>query len=144
MRARFADYLGAWGGDQRWGGTGRNALLIVEDIDETGRATGIFAAGPPTATTASKAPANFTTFSGQVTDVGIAFAWGTLHYMFKRLPENLMQGHLEGEIAQRQIVNTIILQRIMPGMKLPTGGPGDVSAAAPPSPPANPQPSRGY
>jgi TIR domain len=110
---RFADYLGAWGADQRWGGNGRNGMLIVEDIDESGNATGIYAQGPPNANTTSQAPAAYTAFSAPVTSDGITFTWG-LTNTFKLLPGNLMLGHVQGQIAKMHVESKITLQRIPP------------------------------
>jgi TIR domain len=107
----FAEIVGAWGSDQSWGGLGRNMILIIEDIDENGKATGIYAMGPPGPRTVQN-PAAFTTFSGQVSDEGLKFAWGSVTYTFKRLPGEKMWGHFQGEVDQRHLENTIIVDRI--------------------------------
>src|SRR5262249_59941325 len=48
--ASLAGYLGAWGGDRRWNDRGRQAMLIVESIDESGTALGYYAQGVPLVT----------------------------------------------------------------------------------------------
>jgi TIR domain-containing protein len=108
----IANVVGAWGGDQTWGGVGRNMILIVEDIDENAKATGIYAMGPPGPQAPVQNPPAFTTFSGQVTDEGLKFAWGSITYTFKRLPGEKIWGHLEGEVNQQHVENTIIVDRI--------------------------------
>jgi hypothetical protein len=112
VSAEIADFVGAWGGDQTWGGQGRNMILIIEDIDENAKATGLYAIGPPGPQTATQNPAAFITFSGQMTDDGLRFAWGPVTYTFKRLPADRLWGHNQGEIAQRHVENTIIIDRI--------------------------------
>ena len=45
--ARWAGYLGAWGGDERWNGIGRHVILVVEKpselalIHQLGEKTGV-------------------------------------------------------------------------------------------------------
>jgi hypothetical protein len=104
---QFLDYFGAWGGEQRWNGQGRNVILIIESIDTAGNATGIYAQGPPNANTFNQGPANYTVFTAQVTSGGINFAWGPT-FTFKRFPGDLMWGHVQGE----HLNATITLQRI--------------------------------
>src|SRR5262249_46690406 len=44
--ASMTDYLGAWGGDRRWPRGGRQAMLIIESVANTGVARGVYAHGP--------------------------------------------------------------------------------------------------
>jgi hypothetical protein len=110
--ARFADYLGAWGGDEGWSGAGRNAILVVEDIDETGKATGVFAQGPPTAFSPIRVAAGFSTFTAPVTNDGLTFTRAQLTFTFKRAPGNLMLGHSQGKVDQQPVEFSITLQPI--------------------------------
>ena len=102
-RRVFSDFVGAWGGRQRWNQTGRNAILIIESVDEKGNVSGILAQGPPTPTSAGQNPASFTAFAAEETDGVINFTWGTFTYSFRRLPGKLLWGHLEGLVAQRRV-----------------------------------------
>jgi hypothetical protein len=68
---QFVSYLGAWGADQGLSGGGRNVILIVENIDDAGVATGIVALGPATPTTVP-GPGRFIAFSGPLTDDGLS------------------------------------------------------------------------
>lgn len=93
---KLADYLGAWGGDRRWGGRGRQMILLVTYVDATGKATGIVCFGPPTPTTYNQNPANYWTFTGTITEEELKFLspdrkWT---YQFRIMPDGIMQGHL--------------------------------------------------
>jgi class 3 adenylate cyclase len=91
-----ADYLGAWGGEQRWGNGGRHVILLVTYIDDAGKANGVVAIGPPTERT-GQAPANYIPFTGTLTGDELKFE--TLHgkfkYQFKLRPDGIMEGQLE-------------------------------------------------
>jgi adenylate cyclase len=93
---KSADYLGAWGGDRRWGGRGRHMILLVTYVDTAGMATGIVAFGPPTPTTYNQNPANYWTFSGAFTEEELKFLSpdGKWTYRFKIMPDGIMQGRL--------------------------------------------------
>jgi hypothetical protein len=111
MPAGRAEYLGAWGGDQRWGGSGRQIIVIVAGIDSSGVAVGWYAQGPPNSSTADQAPANYTSFSGSITDRGLVFNWGTSKYTFK-VVGGLMWGHVEGPSPKGPMDGAITLGRI--------------------------------
>jgi adenylate cyclase len=93
---KSVDYLGAWGGDRRWGGRGRLLILLVTYVDTAGTATGIVAFGPPTPTTYNQNPANYWTFSGAFTEEELKFLSpdGKWTYRFKIMPDGIMQGRL--------------------------------------------------
>jgi hypothetical protein len=110
--AQLADFLGAWGGDQRWNGVGRNAILMIEDIDEAGHATGIYAQGPPNAHTANQTPAMYTSFTSPITAEGFGFAWGSATFTFKRVPGSLMLGHVQIHAEKGKDDGSITLQHI--------------------------------
>lgn len=110
--AQLADFLGAWGADQRWNGVGRNVILMIEDIDEAGHATGIYAQGPPNAHTANQSPAMYTSFTSPITVEGFAFAWGSAIFTFKRMPGSLMLGHVQFQTEKGKEDGSITLQHI--------------------------------
>src|SRR5262249_27021145 len=60
--ANITDYLGAWGGDRRWRRGGRQAMLIVESVDNAGVALGVYAHGPPSNPNAVNRQARFGAF----------------------------------------------------------------------------------
>jgi adenylate cyclase len=95
--AGIADYLGAWGGDKRWRRGGRQAMLIVESVDSTGVALGVYAHGAPVNPGAFTRPARFASFAGTITEKGLEFAWGpsTSKYTFKIMPDGTMWGKWE-------------------------------------------------
>jgi class 3 adenylate cyclase len=94
--AKLANYLGAWGGDQRWSVNGRQAILIVESIDETGTALGFYAHGAPLVTNAvTQNTARFVPFAATVSDQGLHFVWGPSKYRFILMPDGSMLGQLD-------------------------------------------------
>jgi class 3 adenylate cyclase len=92
----LAGYLGAWGGDRRWGGRGRHMILLITYVDSAGKTTGIVAFGPPTPTTYDQNPPNYWTFTGTLADEELKFLspdekWT---YRFRIMPDGMMQGRL--------------------------------------------------
>jgi adenylate cyclase len=109
----WADYLGAWGSDKRWNGGGRQALVIVESIDEAGTALGVYAQGLPLVTnTANQASARFFSFVGAMSDKGMSFGWGQSTFTFRLMPDSLLWGRREIANDQRRFELTITLERI--------------------------------
>jgi class 3 adenylate cyclase len=94
---KSAEYIGAWGGDRRWGNGGRQTILLVTYIDEAGAASGVICFGPPTAHTLDQHPANYFAFTGTITRDGLKFetANGKWKYEFKLRPDGIMEGHLD-------------------------------------------------
>jgi class 3 adenylate cyclase len=89
-----ADFLGAWGGDRRWGGRGRQIILLVTSVDAEGKADGVIAYGPPTRRRQS--PANYLAFVGTLTGGELKFETHRhFKYQFKLRPDGLMEGRLE-------------------------------------------------
>ncbi|MBI3514761.1 MAG: hypothetical protein HY060_11970, partial [Proteobacteria bacterium] len=75
--------LGAWGGDDRWGGGGRQALLVIEEIKPSGIVRGIFAEGPPGQTSYDQAAgAYFGRIEATLRDGGVE--WTTRAGFFYR------------------------------------------------------------
>jgi adenylate cyclase len=96
VSTKLADYLGAWGGDRRWGGRGRHMILLVTHVDPGGKATGIISFGPPTPTTYNQSPANYWTFTATFADEELKFLSpdGKWTYRFRIMPDGIMQGRL--------------------------------------------------
>ncbi len=106
----LADYVGAWGAaDQGWSDNGVHVILIVEDINETGSATVIYARGAPIPYSSNLNPA-YSKFTAPVTRDGVSFLWEPMRFTFKLLPGNLMLGHKEDE--HQRGYYTIKLHRI--------------------------------
>ena len=84
-------------------------ILIVEDIDETGSATVIYARGAPIPYSSNLNPA-YSKFTAPVTRDGVSFLWEPMRSTFKLLPGNLMLGHKEDE--HQRGYYTIKLHRI--------------------------------
>ncbi len=92
--ASVAEYAGAWGsGGRRWGGDGRTVILIVESVDRSGAAVGVYAQGAGNANSADQSPAAYTSFAGTISDSGLEFSSGEFKYTFKVMPDGLMWGH---------------------------------------------------
>jgi class 3 adenylate cyclase len=111
--ARHADYLGAWGGDQRWNAKGRQVILIVESIDETGTALGYYAHGVPLVTNATtQNTARFVPFAATLDDKGLHFAWNQSKYTFMLMPDGSMFGQLDATNEKGHFDLSIVLNRI--------------------------------
>jgi hypothetical protein len=110
---RVADYLGAWGGDQRWNQRGRQAILIVESIDDTGTALGFYAHSVPQVTNAAtENSARFVPFAASVSEKGLRFTWRQSKYLFVLMPDGSMQGQLDTTNEKGHFDLSIILNRI--------------------------------
>jgi class 3 adenylate cyclase len=125
-----ADYFGVWGGDERWGGGGRQMILVVTSIDISGAAFGVYAEGPPNARTFNQSPAKYVSFQGAITDSGLRFEAfnGSWTYQFKLVSANVLSGRADGPNDTHP---TIIISRINPNAERTPG-----SDARPPSPPS--------
>jgi hypothetical protein len=110
--ARWAGYLGAWGGDEGWNGNGRHIILVVESIDESGTTLGILAQGPPPdANAPDQRPARFRSIAGLLTDAGLDFTLANAKFTFRDTSDGLMWGRqTAGE--RGNLVLTITLERI--------------------------------
>jgi class 3 adenylate cyclase len=110
----FTGYLGAWGGDQRWGfKNGRQAILVVESVDGAGTAVGIYAHGVPLASNAAtEKSARFVPFAATITDKGLHFAWASTNYTFRLMPDGSMWGQLDSTNERGHFNLSILLQRI--------------------------------
>jgi adenylate cyclase len=109
----FADYLGAWGGEQRWNKSGRQAILVIESIDEAGTAVGVYAHGVPLNPNATtQKSAHFIPFAATITDKGLHFAWDRSNYNFRRMPDGSLWGQLDSNNARGHFDLSIVLQRI--------------------------------
>jgi len=111
--AAVAGYLGAWGGEKRWNNRGRQAILVVESVDDAGTAIGIYAHGVPLVpNAATQNSARFVPFAATVTDKGLHFVWGASTYTFLLMPDGSMWGHLEATNERGHFDLSILLQRI--------------------------------
>jgi hypothetical protein len=65
--ANFRKFIGVWASKVGFAnGRGRQIVLIITDVDATGRVSGHYAYGPPTPTTPENFPASSVVFSGQI------------------------------------------------------------------------------
>jgi hypothetical protein len=111
--AKLSDYLGAWGGEKRWNPRGRQAMLIVESIDESGTALGFYAHSVPLIPNAvTQSSARFTPFASAVTDRGLHFVWGQSKYTFRLMPDGSMFGELDTTNSRGHFNFSITLDRI--------------------------------
>jgi class 3 adenylate cyclase len=111
--AALTRYLGAWGGDKRWNNGGRQALLVVESVDDAGTAIGVYAQGVPLLPNeATQNSARFVPFAATVTDKGLHFVWGTSKYTFLLMPDGSMWGQLDSTNGRGHFDLSIVLQRI--------------------------------
>ena len=111
--AKLVDYLGAWGGDKRWNRGGRQAMVVIESVDSSGTALGVYAQGPAAnPNNFNQAPARHAAFVGSITDKGLIFSWGPAKYTFNVMPDGTMWGKREAGNEQARFDLTIILERI--------------------------------
>jgi adenylate cyclase len=111
--ATYAGYLGAWGGDKRWNNHGRQAILVVERVEDDGTTVGIYANGVPLAPNeTTQDSARFVPFAATVNDKGLHFTWGPSSYTFLLMPDGSMWGRLASNNARGHFDLSIVLQRI--------------------------------
>ena len=112
--AHLADYLGAWGGERRWTDKGRNAMLIVESIDESGTALGFYAHSVPLVTNpVTQNSARFIPFAATLTESGLHFVWRQSTYTFHLRPDGrAMFGELDTTNPRGHFNFSIVLDRI--------------------------------
>jgi adenylate cyclase len=109
----IAGYLGAWGGDQGWNGTGRQIMLVIESIDESGTALGVLGIGPALdPNNADRRPARYRSFAGSITDTGLTFSLGVAKYTFRDTADGLMWGRWQPQGERPNVELSITLQRI--------------------------------
>jgi class 3 adenylate cyclase len=110
--AALAGYLGAWGGDEGWNGTGRHVVLVIENVDETGTALGTLALGPPPdPANPDHRPARYRSIAGSITDAGLVFTLAGSKYTFKSTTDGLMWGRWQpNEHGNAEL--TITLERL--------------------------------
>jgi len=113
--APMAGYVGAWGGDQGWNGNGRHVILVIESVDESGTAVGIFALGPPSEliNNPDRRPARYRSVAGSITDAGLIFTLGGARYTFRDTSDGLMWGRWQPQGGERGNAElSITLERI--------------------------------
>jgi adenylate cyclase len=111
--AAYAGYLGAWGGDKRWNNHDRQAILVVERVEDDGTAVGIYAHGLPLAPTeATQNSARFVPFAAMINDKGLHFAWGRSSYTFLLMPDGSIWGRLDSNNERGHFDLSIVLQRV--------------------------------
>jgi class 3 adenylate cyclase len=112
LPAALAGYLGAWGGDQGWNGNGRRVILVIESVDESGTALGVFAIGPAPENNPDRRPARYRSIAGSITDAGLVFMLASATYTFRDTSDGLMWGRWRVPNERTNIELTITLQRI--------------------------------
>ena len=110
--ASLAGYLGAWGGDQGWNGNGRRIILVIESVDESGTALGVFAIGPPPENNADRRPARYRSIAGSISDAGLVFTLAGAKYTFRDTSDGLMWGRWQIPNERSNAELTITLERI--------------------------------
>jgi class 3 adenylate cyclase len=111
--AAVAGYVGAWGGDEGWNGKGRRMILVIESVDESGTALGIFAQGPPPdVSNPDRRPARYRPIAGSITDAGLVFTLAGAKYTFRDTSDGLMWGRWQTPGERDNVDLTIALERI--------------------------------
>jgi adenylate cyclase len=112
--AHLADYLGAWGGERRWADKGRNAILIVESVDDSGTALGFYAHSVPLVPNpTTQTSARFIPFAATLTDAGLHFVWRQSKYTFHLRPDGrAMFGEVDSTNSRGHFNLSIVLDRI--------------------------------
>jgi adenylate cyclase len=109
----LASYLGAWGGDQGWNANGRRVILVIESVDESGTALGIFAVGPPPDNpNGDRRAARYRSVAGSITEAGLVFELAGSKYTFKNTADGLMWGRWQTPNERSNVDLTIALERI--------------------------------
>ena len=106
----LAAYVGAWGGENRWGGVGRQLILVVSYISSSGEAYGYYCQGPPNKNTENQSPAAYKSFVGSITKDGLQFDWGPSKFTFLRGKDDAMTGYVRG--GPKGGVGSIKVQRL--------------------------------
>jgi class 3 adenylate cyclase len=112
LPAALAGYLGAWGGDQGWNGNGRRVILVIESVDESGTALGIFGIGPAPENNPDRRPARYRSIAGSITDAGLVFMLAGATYTFRDTSDGLMWGRWQLPNERTNAELTITLQRV--------------------------------
>ncbi len=112
LPAALAGYLGAWGGDQGWNGNGRRVILVIESVDESGTALGVFAIGPAPENNPDRRPARYRSIAGSITDGGLVFMLAGATYTFRDTSDGLMWGRWKLPNERTNTELTITLQRV--------------------------------
>jgi class 3 adenylate cyclase len=112
LPAALAGYVGAWGGDQGWNGNGRRVILVIESVDESGTALGVFAVGPAPENNPDRRLARYRSIAGSITDAGLVFKLAGSTYTFKDTSDGLMWGRWQLPNERTNTELTITLQRI--------------------------------
>ena len=107
--AQLADFVGAWRRTSPERKI-RDSILIIEDVDETGSATGVYAVGPPKFNFLPENAPSYIAFMAPVTSDGVSFMWGPLKFTFNRSGD-VMLGHFYGVDRDRDS-GSFTLQRI--------------------------------
>jgi adenylate cyclase len=108
-----AAYVGAWGGDERWNGTGRQTMLVIESIDPSGTALGVLAFGPALDSRGDQRPARYRSIAGSISDEGLVFDLANIKYTFKSTSDGLMWGHMQATLERGGIIDmSITIARI--------------------------------
>ena len=108
----LASYLGAWGGDDGWNGNGRRVILVIESVDESGTALGVFAVGAPSDTAPDRRPARYRAIAGSITEAGFVFDLAGSKYTFRNTSDGLMWGRWQPQGDRNNVQLTITLGRI--------------------------------
>lgn len=103
------EYLGAWGGNNRWGGQARNAILLVTNINQQGEAVGFYSFGPPNSGSFNQSPAAYFAFKGVITDLGLQFDVGRWKHTYKIRADGIMMGRIDDSGGR---VSEIAIERI--------------------------------
>jgi hypothetical protein len=91
--SEFARFVGGWGGDGRWNGAGRQMLLLVTDVDASGKALIVYAVGPANEHTYDQRDPNWTQAVALIR--GDAVDWDDnsgIHHKFTLIGDNQLFG----------------------------------------------------
>ena len=69
-------FVGVWASKVGYGGTGRQAMMIITSIDPAGLATGYLVTGPPTKTSYNQSPSSYLEFSAKISGNKLEFDRG--------------------------------------------------------------------
>ena len=104
----MASYLGAWGGDEQWGGVGRHVILLVTSVDRTGAAAGFYGESAPTPNSFTQSPAHFYAVTGRIDGDGFKFDLGQSTFSFVAMSN----GFIYGKVVNANRTSRISLEHV--------------------------------
>jgi hypothetical protein len=110
----LAQFIGAWGGDNRWNSAGRQMILVVTSIVASGQALLVIGSGPPNANTYDQKSASWWRALAQIQGRAIEWERGGFRYKFTLVGNHELFGEMSETVAHPKPFgrSTITISRI--------------------------------